>query len=121
MRRHAASGAPFRVFNIGNHAPVDLLYFIETLEPKLGRKAAKNFLPIQAGDVPATYADTDALASLTGFTPRTSVEEGIARFGTGIASTTAFPEATAVGVVVQNVLFSYTPGRPGDIPANRVR
>ena len=76
----AAGNAPFRVFNIGNHAPVDLLYFIETLEAKLGRKAVKNLLPIQAGDVPATYADTDALASWTGFTPRTSVEEGIARF-----------------------------------------
>jgi UDP-glucuronate 4-epimerase len=76
----AAGSAPFRVFNIGNHAPVDLLYFIETLEAKLGRKAVKNLLPIQAGDVPATYADTDALASWTGFTPRTSVEEGIGRF-----------------------------------------
>ena len=76
----AAGSAPFRVFNIGNHAPVDLLYFIETLEEKLGRKAVKNFLPIQAGDVPATFADMDALASWTGFTPRTSVEEGIGRF-----------------------------------------
>src|SRR6266850_2719211 len=76
----AAGSAPFRVFNIGNHSPVDLLYFIETLEAKLGRKAVKNLLPIQAGDVPATYADTDALASWSGFTPRTSVEEGIGRF-----------------------------------------
>jgi UDP-glucuronate 4-epimerase len=76
----ATGSAPFRVFNIGNHAPIDLLYFIETLEAKLGRKAVKNFLPMQAGDVPATYADTDALASWTGFTPRTSVEEGIGRF-----------------------------------------
>jgi UDP-glucuronate 4-epimerase len=76
----AAGNAPFRVFNIGNRAPVDLLHFIETLEEKLGRKAVKNFLPIQAGDVPATFADMDALASWTGFTPRTSIEEGIGRF-----------------------------------------
>jgi UDP-glucuronate 4-epimerase len=76
----ATSAAPYRVFNIGNHEPVELLDFIGTLEAKLGRKAQKNFLPIQAGDVPATYADTDALLSWTGFAPKTSVTEGIGRF-----------------------------------------
>lgn len=76
----ATSAAPYRIFNIGNHDPVDLLHFIETLEKKLGRKAEKKFLPIQPGDVPATYAATDALLSWTGFSPRTSVSEGIERF-----------------------------------------
>lgn len=76
----ATSAAPYRVFNIGNNNPVDLLHFIETLEKKLGRKSRKNFLPIQPGDVPATYADTEALLSYTGFAPKTSVEEGISRF-----------------------------------------
>jgi UDP-glucuronate 4-epimerase len=76
----ATSTAPYRIFNIGNHEPVDLLHFIDTLEKKLGRKAHKNFLPIQPGDVPATYADTEALLSWAGFSPKTSVTEGIGRF-----------------------------------------
>lgn len=76
----AISAAPYRVFNIGNHQPVELLHFIEVLETRLGRKAQKNLLPIQPGDVPATYADTQALLDWTGFAPRTPIEVGIGRF-----------------------------------------
>ncbi len=76
----ATSNAPYRVFNIGNHNPVDLMDFISALEEALGRKAEKNFLPMQAGDVPATYADTNALRNAMEFTRRTSVKTGIGRF-----------------------------------------
>jgi UDP-glucuronate 4-epimerase len=76
----AASSAPYRVYNIGNHEPVDLMEFIETLEAALRRKADKLLLPMQDGDVPATYADTEALAAAVGFAPKTSVAEGVRRF-----------------------------------------
>jgi len=76
----AASWAPYRVFNIGNHRPVELMTYIETLEAALGRCAEKVFLPLQDGDVPATSADTSRLRSETGFAPNTSVEDGITRF-----------------------------------------
>ena len=72
--------APYRLYNIGNHSPVELLYFIEVLEQCLGRRAEKRLLPIQAGDVPATYADVEDLTRDVGFQPSTSIEEGIARF-----------------------------------------
>jgi len=71
---------PFRVFNIGNNAPVPLMDFIATLEAALGRVAEKRFLPMQDGDVPATYADTGRLAEWVGFSPTTSIAEGVARF-----------------------------------------
>lgn len=74
------SSAPYRLYNIGNHQPVELLRFIEVLEQTLGRKADKNFLPLQAGDVPATYADVADLMRDTGFKPATPIETGIARF-----------------------------------------
>ena len=74
------SRAPFRIFNIGNHNPVPLLDFIGYIEAALGRKAEKNLLPLQDGDVPATYADVDALAQWVGFAPATSIETGVARF-----------------------------------------
>lgn len=74
------SSAPYRLYNIGNHQPVELLRFIEVLEQTLGRKAEKNFLPLQAGDVPATYADVADLMRDTGFKPATPIETGIARF-----------------------------------------
>jgi UDP-glucuronate 4-epimerase len=74
------SHAPFRVFNIGNHNPVPLLDFIGCIEDALGRKAEKNLLPLQDGDVPATYADVDALAQWTGFAPATDIRTGIGRF-----------------------------------------
>ncbi len=74
------SWAPYRVYNIGNHAPVELLRFIEVLEAALGRKAEKKFLPMQPGDVPATYADVSDLIRDVGFQPSTPIEVGIPRF-----------------------------------------
>ena len=74
------SNAPFRVFNIGNHNPVPLLDFIACIEDALGRKAEKNLLPLQDGDVPATYADVSALQRDTDYSPSTSIETGVRRF-----------------------------------------
>jgi len=74
------SYAPYRLYNIGNNSPVELMRFIEVLEGCLGKRAEKNLLPIQAGDVPATYADVDDLMKDVGFKPATSIEEGIGRF-----------------------------------------
>ena len=74
------SYAPYRIYNIGNNNPVELLYFIETLERCLGKVAKKNLLPIQAGDVPATYADVDDLIKDVGFRPATRIEDGIRKF-----------------------------------------
>src|SRR2546430_12440222 len=76
----ASSLAPFRLYNVGNHQPVDLLEVIALLEEALGRTAEKRFLPMQPGDVPATSADVDALARVTGFTPCTHIREGVRRF-----------------------------------------
>lgn len=77
----ATSGvAPYRIFNIGRGEPVQLMKFIEILEQKLGRKAEKNWLPMQAGDVPGTWADTRDLERETGYRPDTSVEVGVSAF-----------------------------------------
>ena len=76
----ATSHAPYRLLNIGNHAPVDLDRYIEAIEKCVGRTAVRNLLPLQAGDVPDTFADVDDLTALTGFRPRTSIEEGVPRF-----------------------------------------
>ena len=76
----STSAAPYRIFNIGHRNPVPLLTMIEILEKYLEKEAIKNFLPIQPGDVPATYADMDALISTCNFLPKTSIEEGINRF-----------------------------------------
>jgi UDP-glucuronate 4-epimerase len=76
----ATSWAPYRVFNIGNHQPVELMTFIEALEKALGKTANKNFLPMQNGDVPATYADTSEFKRATGFSPQTSMADGVRRF-----------------------------------------
>jgi len=76
----AESAAPYTVYNIGNHNPVELLYFIEVLEKALGKDARKNFLPLQPGDVPSTFADVEALMRDVGFKPATSIEVGIGRF-----------------------------------------
>ena len=75
-----SSSAPYKIYNIGNNNPVELMKFIEVLEDALGKKAKKNLLPLQPGDVPATYADVDELMKDVGFKPGTSVEEGIRRF-----------------------------------------
>lgn len=74
------SYAPYKVYNIGNNNPVELMTFIETIEKCLGKKATKNLLPLQDGDVPATYADVDDLMQDVGFKPQTSIEDGVARF-----------------------------------------
>ena len=76
----ATSFAPYTVYNIGNNQPVELMTLIETLEHSLGRKAEKNFLPMQPGDVPATFADVDDLIRDVGFKPKTSIAEGVDRF-----------------------------------------
>ena len=76
----ATSNAPYRVFNIGNSQPTPLMDYIAALEAALGREALKNYLPMQAGDVPATSADTTELDAWVGFKPATPVREGVARF-----------------------------------------
>lgn len=74
------SFAPYRLYNIGNNHPVSLKYFIDVLEQKLGVKAVREYLPLQPGDVPETFADVDDLMEDTGFKPVTTIEEGISRF-----------------------------------------
>jgi len=76
----ARGAAPHRLFNIGNHTPVALGDFIAVIENAVGRVAEKRFLPMQPGDVPATYAAVDDLAAAVGFTPKTTLEQGIAQF-----------------------------------------
>jgi UDP-glucuronate 4-epimerase len=76
----ATSSAPYRIYNIGNNQPIELMKYIEVLEQCLGREAEKNMLPMQPGDVPDTYADSQVLVDAVGYKPSTSVEEGIARF-----------------------------------------
>ena len=74
------SAAPYRLYNIGNQQPVELMRYIEVLEDCLGRKAEKNLLPLQPGDVPDTWADVEDLANDVGYRPTTPVEVGVARF-----------------------------------------
>ncbi len=76
----STSYAPYKVYNIGNNEPVQLMEFIETIEKHLGKEAKKEYLPLQAGDVPKTYADVDDLIKDVGFKPDTSVDEGIGKF-----------------------------------------
>ena len=75
-----SSNAPYRLYNIGSNNPINLLHYIEVLEETLGREAEKNFLPMQPGDVPGTYADVDDLVRDVGYKPATSVETGIRNF-----------------------------------------
>ncbi|HEY9658198.1 MAG TPA: NAD-dependent epimerase/dehydratase family protein, partial [Allocoleopsis sp.] len=75
-----SSMAPYKLYNIGNHQPVELMHLIEVLESCLGVKAQKNFQPMQLGDVPATYADVDDLVQAVGFKPNTPIEVGVERF-----------------------------------------
>ncbi len=74
------SSAPYRLYNIGNNNPVELMHFIACIEKATGREAKKRFLPLQPGDVPKTYADVEALEVAVGFKPRTPIETGIERF-----------------------------------------
>mgnify|MGYP006416213397 CR=1 FL=1 len=76
----ATSAAPYRVYNIGNSSPQNLMRYIEVLEENLGKSAIKNFMPMQSGDVRATQADTQRLSSDTGYKPDTTIEFGIAKF-----------------------------------------
>jgi len=76
----ATSRAPYRLYNIGNNQPVELMHYIETLETCLGKKAEMDLLPLQPGDVPDTYADVEDLVNDMGYKPDTTVEEGIANF-----------------------------------------
>ncbi|MBK1704602.1 NAD-dependent epimerase [Halochromatium glycolicum] len=76
----ATSNAPYRLYNIGNNQPVELMHYIETLERCLGKTAEKNLLPLQPGDVPDTYADVTDLVEQVDYQPSTTVEDGIARF-----------------------------------------
>jgi UDP-glucuronate 4-epimerase len=78
--RPDTSSAPYRIYNIGGKHPVELAAFVEILERKLGKTAKKILLPMQPGDVPATYADIDDLERDTGFQPQVSIEEGVSRF-----------------------------------------
>jgi len=76
----ANSYAPYRVYNIGNNEPVELMTFIETIEEAIGKKAEKNMMGMQDGDVVATYADIDELTRAVGFKPATPLSEGIPKF-----------------------------------------
>jgi UDP-glucuronate 4-epimerase len=76
----ASSAAPYRLYNIGNNSPVELMDFIAAIEKAAGREAEKIFLPMQPGDVPATYADVADLSRDVGFAPDTPITEGVARF-----------------------------------------
>jgi UDP-glucuronate 4-epimerase len=76
----ATSSAPYRLYNIGSNQPVELMRYIEVLENCLGRKAKKNMLPLQLGDVPDTYADVQSLVDAVGYKPATTVEAGVSRF-----------------------------------------
>lgn len=76
----SASSAPYKIFNIGNNQPVKLMTFIEAIEKALGKEAVKQYLPMQDGDVPATFADIDDLQQAVGFKPSTAIEVGVQRF-----------------------------------------
>ena len=76
----SSSKAPYKVYNIGNNSPVKLMDFIEAIENKLGKKAKKNFLDLQDGDVPKTYANVDSLIKDFNYKPNTSIQEGINNF-----------------------------------------
>jgi len=76
----ATSFAPYRIYNVGNNQPVELMRFIEIIEEKIGKKAIKNFMPIQEGDVPDTYANVDDLMHEVDFKPSTPIEVGIGKF-----------------------------------------
>jgi UDP-glucuronate 4-epimerase len=76
----ASSKAPYKVFNIGNNEPIALMTFIESIEKAAGKEAKKNYMPMQAGDVPATFADIDSLKAEVGFKPDTNIEYGMQQF-----------------------------------------
>ncbi|WP_420316832.1 NAD-dependent epimerase [Ekhidna sp.] len=75
-----SSFAPYSIYNIGNNNPIELMTFIEAIENEIGRKAIKNYLPIQVGDVPETFADVSSLENAVGYKPQTSVQVGVRKF-----------------------------------------
>lgn len=75
-----SANLPYKIYNIGNSAPVKLMDFIVAIEKKLGKEAKKNFMPMQPGDVPATWANVDDLIENLAFQPETSIEEGVGKF-----------------------------------------
>ncbi len=77
---NTSTSAPYRLFNIGNNQPEKLMDFIDFLENAIGKTAQKEFLPMQAGDVKATFADTSALGDWVGFKPNTPLKEGVGKF-----------------------------------------
>jgi UDP-glucuronate 4-epimerase len=76
----ASSAAPWKIYNIGNNNPEQLMHVVSLLEKEFGRTTTKEMLPMQPGDVPATYADIEDLARAIGFRPATTIEDGVARF-----------------------------------------
>ena len=78
--KYSTASPPYKIYNIGNNSPVTLKHFIEVIEKSVGKSAIKNYLPMQKGDVPTTFADIDEFVSNCNFTPSTSIEEGIKRF-----------------------------------------
>ena len=76
----SSSPAPYRIYNIGNSSPVKLMDFITAIENELGKEAIKEFRPMQAGDVPSTWADVESLFNVTGFKPRTDIKQGVKEF-----------------------------------------
>jgi UDP-glucuronate 4-epimerase len=76
----SSSPAPYKIYNIGNNSPVDLMDFIKAIEKALGKEAKKNYMPMQAGDVPATWADVDDLVKDLGYAPSVNVADGVERF-----------------------------------------
>ena len=76
----ATSSAPYRLYNIGNHSPIKLMDYIACIEKAVGKTATKNMLPMQPGDVPATFADIEDLKADIGFEPKTPIEEGVKQF-----------------------------------------
>jgi UDP-glucuronate 4-epimerase len=89
----AHSWAPYQVLNIGNHGPAGLLDYLDALEAALGKKAERRYLPMQPGDVPATFADTSRLTEWTGYEPGTAIRSGIERFVTWYLKSYAHPKA----------------------------
>ncbi len=79
-RLGVSPSAPFRIVNIGNSEPINLLAFVDAIERSIGKKAIRKFLPMQQGDVPRTFADSTLLQKLTDFRPSTPVEDGVQKF-----------------------------------------
>ncbi|MEB3355896.1 MAG: NAD-dependent epimerase [Synechococcales bacterium] len=112
----SSSQAPYRVYNIGNHQPVTLLKFIETLENCLGVKAAKNLLPLQPGDVLETFADVEALHQAIAFRPQTTLQEGLQQFVDWYRQYTQLTAMTAAPPEKSALRFASAPGPSSQYP-----